>query len=116
MGNSNDEHVIRLDRVKDAVRENAGEAAANVFDRVLDTDDEAQIQTGLLLCIVNGRPRRILRAPPGGTHTSSTERAPHTRERLVAGNRLNQPLPDFVATPLGLGSPKLVKSVGLGSI
>src|SRR5205823_2447122 len=68
MSDSDDEHVIRLDRVKDAVRENSGEAATNVlvertpaqcvfeddFDGVFDTDDEAQIQTGLLLCIVVG--------------------------------------------------------------
>src|SRR5258708_1623100 len=66
MGNSDDEHEISLDRVKNAVRKNSGKAATNVlvertparwvfeddFDGVLDTNDEPEIQTGLLLCIV----------------------------------------------------------------
>jgi len=64
----------------------------------------------------SGRLRRILLAPPDGTRTSSAERAPHPRERLVAGNRLDQPLTNFIATPLRRGGPELIDSVGLGSI
>ena len=52
----------------------------------------------------------------GETHISLAERAPHARERLVARNRLNEPLTDFVAAPPGLGSPELINSVDLGGI
>ena len=68
MGNGDDKYEVRLDSVKDAVRENPCEAAPNIFverppaqrvfkndlDCVLDTNDEAQLQTGLLLSIVVG--------------------------------------------------------------
>src|SRR5439155_25448904 len=64
----------------------------------------------------SARLRRILRAPPGGTHTSSADRAPHLRERLVAGNRLDPAFTNLVATAPGLRGPELINPVGLGGI
>jgi len=52
----------------------------------------------------------------GETHISPADGAPHSRERLIARDRPNEPLTDFVAAPPGLGSPELINSVGLGGI
>src|SRR5262245_24266777 len=51
--------------------------------------------------------------PQGETHTSSAQRAPYTGQSLRAGNRLDAPLSNFVAPPLGLGSPEFVNAVDL---
>lgn len=52
----------------------------------------------------------------GETHISPAEGAPDLPERLIARDRLNEALTDFVATTPGLGSSELINSVGLGGI
>jgi len=130
MHNRDNQYEVDFDCVKHAVRENAGEAATDIFvdhspaqrilnnsrDYLLDGIDEPKRKLKIVFCVPAGCLTVLLKSFWMETCISSKKRVTHFAKSFFTGSGLHLSAAHLVAPAFRLGSPQLVNPSQLISI